>query len=49
VTEKGTFFWATDEKKMKAWWHQVHKQGLHTSQMSAWDVWGDTSSVKTQT
>jgi hypothetical protein len=25
-------FWGTVEEKPKAWWPQVHKQGLHTSQ-----------------
>ncbi len=35
--------------KTRAWWHQVHKSGLHTLQMSAWDVWNVATSVKTQT
>jgi hypothetical protein len=43
VTETASF-WET-----RASWHQVHKQGLHTLQTSAWDIWSDTSSVKTQT
>jgi hypothetical protein len=48
VREKAPF-WATVEEKTRAWWPQVHKQGLHTLQTSAWDVWSDASSVKTQT
>ncbi len=42
-------FGATVEEKTRASWHQVHKQGLHTIQMSAWDIWSEISSVKTQT
>jgi hypothetical protein len=37
------------EEKTRAWWPQVHKQGLHTLQTSAWEVWSDVSSVKTET
>jgi hypothetical protein len=48
VTEKH-LLGATVEEKTRAWWHQVHKQGLHTLQTSAWDVWSEISSVKTQT
>jgi hypothetical protein len=40
---------ATVEEKTRAWWPQVHKQGLHTLQTSAWDVWSDANSVKTET
>jgi hypothetical protein len=32
---------ATVEEKTRAWWPQVHKQGLHTVQTSAWDLWSD--------
>ncbi len=42
-------FGATIEEKTKASWHQVQKQSLHTLQTSAWDVWSEMSSVKTQT
>jgi hypothetical protein len=42
-------FGATVEEKTRASWHQVHKKGLHTLQTSAWDVWSEISSVKTQT
>ncbi len=41
-------FGATVEEKTRALWHQVHKQGLHSLQTSAWDAWSDISSVKTQ-
>jgi hypothetical protein len=49
VTERQRLFGATVEEKTRALWHQVHKQGLHTLQTSAWDVWGEISSVTTQT
>jgi hypothetical protein len=32
------FFWATAEKKKRAWWHQVHEERLHALQTSAWDL-----------
>ncbi len=48
-SERKRLFGATVEGKTRAWWPQVHKQGLHTSQMSAWDVWSDASTVKTET
>jgi hypothetical protein len=36
-------FGATVEEKTRAWWPQVHKYGMLTLQMSAWDVWSDAS------
>jgi hypothetical protein len=46
--ERKHLFVATVEEKTRAWWLQVHKQGLHTLQTSAWDAWSDASSVKTE-
>jgi hypothetical protein len=47
--ERKRLFGATIEEKTRALWPQVHKPGLHTLQMSAWDVWSDLSLVKTET
>jgi hypothetical protein len=47
--QKKHLFGATAvEEKTRAWWHGVHKQGLHTLQTSVWEVWSDKNSVKTQ-